>query len=251
MTRVYGQLFEDGRDGFLIVKPSKPFFGVSRHERRYPIVEGQIDIELQPTPSGYFYNLGYKEEGDITRSDFTLRLRVPRAPELDISPTPQRQPAPPSSSATNAKALTQIKRLAIDLENAQQTIKEKESKISDLEDTIKQYKSKFDALKVNTAVQLEESLCELREARSQNQPKEVIVEKQVPVADEQLKRRISQLERKLSEMSDLNAVYYLSVLELNEIKLERARTAEEPPIPVVEARPTDPRSILLEKIRGN
>jgi len=93
MTHVYGLLFEDGRDGILCVKPSKPFFGVSRHERHYPITDGRIDIELQPTPAGQFYNIGFKENGDITQTDYTMRLKVPKLKELDISPANLNEPS--------------------------------------------------------------------------------------------------------------------------------------------------------------
>lgn len=251
MTRVYGQLFEDGRDGFLIVKPSKPFFGVSRHERRYPIIKGHIDIKLQPTPSGVFYNLGYKSQGDITHTDFTLRLRVPQALEIDISPSKPQEPRSRSSEQSSVKTQTQVKRLASDLHKANKTINDKEKEILILQDSVKAVQSELTELKTRAASQLETSVEELREARSQNAPKEVLVEKEVPIADEKLKRRIAALESRLSEMSDLNQLYYLSVLELNEIKLERARTAEEPSTPAVQERPTNPRSILLEKIRGN
>ena len=37
MTRVFGQLFEDKRDGHLFIKPSKPFFGCDRHGKLYPL----------------------------------------------------------------------------------------------------------------------------------------------------------------------------------------------------------------------
>ena len=62
MTRVHGKLFSDGRDGLLVVKPSKPFFGVSRDERHFDILDGSIDINLDPTPNGVHYLIAFKRK---------------------------------------------------------------------------------------------------------------------------------------------------------------------------------------------
>ena len=72
MTRVHGQLFSDGRNGLLVVKPSQPFFGVARHERHFDVTDGSIDINLDPTPAGVTYLVAYKEKGTSVRP--TLRL---------------------------------------------------------------------------------------------------------------------------------------------------------------------------------
>ena len=58
MTRVYGKLFSDDRDGFLVIKPSRPFFGVGRDERHYEVKSGEIDLNLDPTPAGVHYQIG-------------------------------------------------------------------------------------------------------------------------------------------------------------------------------------------------
>ena len=86
MTRVHGQLFSDGRNGLLVVKPSQPFFGVARHERHFDVTDGSIDINLDPTPAGVTYLVAYKEKGDIRKTDFTLRWRVPDRDAYDITP---------------------------------------------------------------------------------------------------------------------------------------------------------------------
>ena len=81
-----GQLFSDGRNGLLVVKPSQPFFGVARHERHFDVTDGSIDINLDPTPAGVTYLVAYKEKGDIRKTDFTLKWRVPDREAYDITP---------------------------------------------------------------------------------------------------------------------------------------------------------------------
>ena len=86
MTRVYGKLFSDERDGLLVVKPSQPFFGVTRDELHFDVTDGAIDLNLDPTPSGIHYLVAFKQRGDIRKTDFTLKWRIPDRPEFDVTP---------------------------------------------------------------------------------------------------------------------------------------------------------------------
>ena len=58
--------------------------GVGRHERQYEVKNGEIDLNLDPTPAGIYYQVD-KMDGDIRRTDFTLKWRVPATDSFDIT----------------------------------------------------------------------------------------------------------------------------------------------------------------------
>ena len=121
MTRVYGKLFSDGRSGVLAVKPSRPFFGVSRDERHYEVIDGCIDVELYPTPSGLHYQIGFKENGDVRRTDFTLKWRIPDVESFDITPgASSREKTSEQNSSPKASVYerVQLKRVANELSDS-------------------------------------------------------------------------------------------------------------------------------------
>jgi len=148
VTRVHGKLFSDNRSGVLAIKPSRPFFGVSRVERHFEVIDGSIDITLDPTPSGIFYLLGYKEKGDLKRTEFTLRWSIPARESFDISPDADNSTDPgPVSTGASAYERVQLKRVAGDLKESlddkdqlSQKLEAAESKVRRLEEEIEAYR---------------------------------------------------------------------------------------------------------------
>lgn len=221
MSRVYGTLFEDGRSGVLVVKASRPFFGSDRHERQYPVIDGQIDIQLAPNPPGTYYNVGFKEQGDIRRTDFTLQWRIPRG-EFDI--TPDKEAPQQASTRPNTIDRVQARRLATELADALELVNKLEQ---DLESSKRREQDLRAELQKHKAASQEalslrdEQIAQL----SLSKPNKVrTVVKEVPVPPERLEKRIKTLETENQFLRSLNDTYYESVLELHQLKLDRAQT---------------------------
>ena len=245
MTKVFGKLFEDGRDGFLIIKPSKPFFGCNKHEKRFPIKEGAVDIELTPTPPGVQYLVAFKEPGDFTRTDFTLRWRVPNVQELDISPAkPKVKEDIPSPGSVSEQV--QVKRLATELATTLKQVSELEHQLRQNKLRFDDINSKFDTYKASSEKSLSYRDAAITDLRESTQPEVRTVYKDVAVPSAPLKQRILFLERELERLNDLNNEYYQSVVELHQLKLERAQSLPSPgPI----SSPEDtPRQRLINKL---
>jgi hypothetical protein len=242
-------LFSDDRSGILVVKPSQPFFGVPRDERHFAITDGAIDFKLDPTPSGVYYLIGFKNEGDIRRTDYTLRWRVPAVESFDITPgaanTEQdiQQPAPKASVYERV----QLKRVASELtdtiEDNQQLstdLVEANLRIKQLQDQLRGYKRTSDYV----LAQRDQTIAQLSEV-SQPVTNTVYLEK--PVPPEALQSRVYHLESELKRLLELNAEYYKSVVQLHQLQLDKASSSpEEPPLGVSNS----PQSRLLRKLLG-
>ena len=249
MTRIHGRLFDDERGGILAVKPSAPFFGVSRDERFYPVNGGSIDIELLPTPPGVFYFVGYKEQGDVHQTAFTLRWRVPKTGDMDITPgaTPEKQP--PAASVTSATVYerVQLKRVSDNLsevlaanEGLNTQLAAAQARIDQLEAEMRNYKMTTDSVlskRDQTIAQLQETLV----------PEVQTVYVDRPVPPELLEERVKRLEQENIRLSEVNAEYYKSVVELHQLKLDRAHNTN--PVPV-EDFGSSPQKKLLRKLLG-
>ena len=248
MTRVHGKLFSDDRDGVLVVKPSQPFFGVGRHERQYEVKNGEIDLNLDPTPAGIFYQVGYKMDGDIRRTDFTLKWRVPATESFDVTPGSDnsvKKPARPASATIYERV--QLKRVAQELGDSMESNDELEvqleqahARIEQLESELRGYRNSTDAVLADR----DELIAQLQE---QNEPivKTVYLDKPVPPAA--LQKRVKRLEQENLRLVDLNAEYYKSVVQLHQLQLDKARnTPQEPSVDTS----SSPQQRLLRKILG-
>jgi hypothetical protein len=243
MTRVYGQLFEDKRNGFLVVKPSKPFFGCDRHESQYKVVDGYIDIQLQPTPRDTVYLIGFKEEGDIRRTDFTLKWRINNTNEVDVSPK-STEPviAPPSVRSDQV----QVRRLATELSTSMQRVSKLEDQLRNAHRQLDDLSNKFQVHRANaelSLVQRDEAISQLQTA---SDPEVQTVIKHVPVPPAALAERISFLEQEVTRLKALNDHYYESVVELHQLKLDKAQSIT-PSVPITSPEDT-PRQRLLNKL---
>ena len=248
MTRVYGKLFSDGRSGLLVVKPSQPFFGVGRHERHYDITEGSIDINIDPTPSGVYYLVAYKQKGDIRKTDFTLKWRVPATDSFDVTPGSDNSVKKPArlASATIYERV-QLKRVAQELGDSMESndelevqLEQAQARIEQLESELRGYRNSTDAVLADR----DELIAQLQE---QNEPivKTVYLDK--PVPPEALQERIKRLEQENLRLIDLNAEYYKSVVQLHQLQLDKARnTPQEPSVDTS----SSPQQRLLRKILG-
>lgn len=243
MTRVFGTLFEDGRNGLLAIKPSQPFFGCERHEKHFPVLNGEINIDLPPTPTGVFYNVGFKEEGDTRRTDFTLRWRIPAQEQVDISAKPQQPRAERASSVIDR---VQVRRLTTELADALEAVERLEHDLAQSKEREKELAIKFEQHKLvnEQAMQLRDR--QLQEMSLLSTPQVHTVVKEVPVPPEPLEKRVKKLEAENLRLMALNDNYYQSVLELHQLKLERAQTAHLPN--VVSEMPGTPQQRLIHKL---
>ena len=245
MTKVIGTLFEDGRDGSLIVKPSQPFFGCSKHEKLFTVTGGYINIELAPTPPGIQYLVGFKEKGDFTRTEFTLRWRVPAVEEIDISSKKESKQTENTSRSSVAEQV-QIKRLATQLAETLKQVAELEHQLSQSQRRLDDVTSQFNAYKVSSVEALSTRDAIISQLRNENQSEVQTVIKTVPVPDGPLSARIKFLEQQLKELEDVNATYYKDVIELHQLKLDRAQSLPSPgPISLPE---DNPRQRLFNKL---
>ena len=248
MTRVHGKLFSDDRDGVLVVKPSQPFFGVGRHERQYEVKNGEIDLNLDPTPAGIFYQVGYKMDGDIRRTDFTLKWRVPATESFDVTPGSDnsvKKPARPASATIYERV--QLKRVAQELGDSMESndelevqLEQAQARIDQLESELRGYRNSTDAVLADR----DELIAQLQE---RNEPivKTVYLDKPVPPAA--LQERVKRLEQENLRLVDLNAEYYKSVVQLHQLQLDKARnTPQEPSVDTS----SSPQQRLLRKILG-
>lgn len=247
MARVYGKLFDDGRDGILAIQPSAPFFGCPRHEKHYPVVNGEIDIELMPTPGGIFYNVGFKAPGDTRRTDFTLRWRIAQTDSVDITPN-AKPPEPIAQKATSTVDRVQMRRLTTELADALECVDRLERDLEQAKRREADISTKFEAHKRVVDTALEERDRQISVLSEQTTPQIKTVIKEVPVPPEPLEARIEFLEREVQRLNAVNDSYYQSVLELHQLKLERAQSAHLPTY--VEEMPGTPQQRLINKLRA-
>lgn len=248
MVRVYGQLFEDGRDGVLVIKPSKPFFGADRDERHYDVVNGRIEIDLSPTPTGIYYNVGFQRHGDLRDPVYTLKWRIPNnVSEIDIAPKPRSSESQPSTAPYSEMGSTlHAKRLASELADEISNRKKLESQLDKALTEREELSSKVRRLELATEASLAVRDAELSRLREAQVPATQTVYVSVPVPPEPLQERIQFLEAEVKRLMELNDTYYASVLELNQLKLERAQTVHLPQN--VEEIPDTPRQRLIQKL---
>jgi len=249
VTRVHGKLFSDNRTGVLVVKPSAPFFGVSRDERIYPVTQGSIDISLDPTPSGVHYLIGYKEDGDIRRTDFTLRWRVPSIPSYDV--TPGAGNAKKTSEAAAPKASVyervQLKRVSTELSDSLDSNLKLSADLSDAKLQIKQLQDELRGYKRTADYVLSQRDKTIAQLSDQSAPEIRTVYLDKPVPPAALQARVLRLEAENQRLLDLNVEYYKSVVQLHQLQLDKARTnPEEPQLGVTNT----PKSRLLRKLLG-
>ena len=180
MTQVFGTLFEDGRDGFLVIKPSKPFFGCSKHEKRFPVTGGSVDIQLEPTPPGIHYLVAFKDPGDFTRTDFNLKWRVPAVEQLDISPTkPKAKESTPAPGSISNQV--QLKRLASELASTLQQVAELQQELNQTQSRLNDVTSKFEVYKLTTEKVLSSKDAAYTSLQESEEPEIRTVYKSVPV----------------------------------------------------------------------
>jgi hypothetical protein len=248
MVRVFGQLFDDGRDGVLVIKPSTPFFGAERYERHFNVVGGNIELELSPTPAGVYYNVGFKDHGDLRDPIYTLKWRIPNnTKEINITPR-QSESEPPTTSISGSDMGNElhIKRLATELADELKIKQELQLKLSDALAKAQELSDKIHRLEITTETSLAAKDSELALLRQTHvsEPKTVYVT--IPVPPKPLQERIEFLEAEVKRLMNLNDTYYAFVLELNQLKLEKAQTVHLPQ--KVEEIPDTPRQRLIQKL---
>jgi len=239
VTRVYGQLFDDGRAGNLVIKPSKPFFGVARHEQIYSVTDGRIDLQLTPTPPGHFYLVGFKQKGDVRRTDFTLKWRILDVSEVDIS---SKKSEPKSKPLFNNQSKVLINSLLVKTKELEATLIEKDRQISGLSASLSLSKRDNESLSKlldQAIVSREQALKELADHTEPVLKTEIKYE---PIADETLLERIALLEERLTAVVEQNNKLESTIAQLHQLQLKHGRSA-----PVNNQRLTD--SWLRQNIR--
>ena len=246
MTRVFGQLFDDKRNGVLALKASKAFFGSSRDEQHFEVVDGAVDFDIAATPRGVFYNVGFKELGDTRATSFTLKWTVPPTGSVNVGSHKAEPSAPATTPPVNG---VQVKRLASELSTALELTKTQEREIADIQQRERLLRQKFDQHKRDieqVLLQRDQHISRLSMVQA---PKIKTVYKQVPVAPKALEERIINLERENKRLQDLSDSYYQAYVELHQLKLERAQSA---PVPnTVTGISGSPRQRLINKLLAN
>ena len=246
MTRVFGQLFDDKRNGVLALKASKAFFGSSRDEQHFEVVDGAVDFDIAPTPRGIFYNVGFKDLGDIRSTTFTLRWTVPPTGTINIGTDRAESEAVAASTPVNG---VQVKRLASELSSALELAKTQELEIADIQHRERLLRQKFDQHKRDIQQVLSQRDQQIARLSMVQEPKIKTVYKDVPVAPKALEERIINLERENQRLQDLSDKYYEAYKELHQLKLEGAQSA---PVPnTVTGISGSPRQRLINKLLAN
>lgn len=248
MTRIHGQLFEDGRNGSLFIHPTQAFFGCDRHDKTFNVQDGHVDFELMPTPPGIKYLVGFKEDGDFRRVAYTLEWRVQNTAEIDITPNkPVATSDKPRSS--NRRDLIQVKRLASELAASMQKVSSLEQELESAHRELARISTLFEQFKAESAKTLILRDEEINNLQTHSQPEVRTIVKEVPLPPEQLQARIKFLESELLRTQEVNSQYYLSVLELHQLKLNKAQTVQSSaPVSTSE---DSPRQRLLNKLWAN
>jgi chromosome segregation ATPase len=86
MTRIIGKL--EGINGLLngrlYIRTSSPFIGGPDKELTFRVKEGEVDIELPPTPGSVIYEVDWRDTGDMRKLSFPERWKVPQAEEVSL-----------------------------------------------------------------------------------------------------------------------------------------------------------------------
>jgi len=250
MTRVFGHLFSDERSGILAVQPSKPFFGCGRHERHFKVIDGSIDLILDPTPAGVYYMVGYKQDGDTRRTDFTLNWRIPDIAQFDVTPgaTNETNAAKDNIAPTSSVyERVQLKRVAEELSNSMSESDDLSNRLMKSELEVERLKAELDSYRSTTDAVLNDRDEMIAQLSEQSAPivKTVYLDK--PVPPEPLRNRITFLEQENKRLADLNAQYYKSVVQLHQLQLDKAQSApKQSPVELGNS----PQSRLLRKLLG-
>ncbi len=248
MTRVFGLLFEDGRDGILAIKPSKPFFGCQGDEQHFDVVNGAIDCNLLPTPNGISYLVGFKGVGDSRRTNYTLHWHIPNQPEIDITPDSKRSTASTEEpQSVSVYERVQLKRITGELNESLEDKQVITSQLEAAEARVKQLEEELQSFKSSTDIALKGRDAIIAQLNEQNEPeiRTVYLEKPVPPAA--LYERIQRLEQENLRLIELNSEYYKSVVDLYQLQLSKARNT--PQSLPVEAQ-SSPQKRLLRKLLG-
>lgn len=249
MTRVFGQLFADGRDGILAIKASKAFFGSTRDEQHFEVVGGSVDFDITATPRGVFYNVGFKDLGDTRATAFTLKWTIPPTGSVDVGPKQGIETNSFTEQTSSSLNQVQVKRLASELSSALDVAKSLEVEIADIKQKESLLRQKFDQYKRDSALVLSQRDQRISYLSMVQAPKVKTIYKDVPVAPKALEDRILHLEQQNQNLQTLNDTYYQAYLELYQLKLERAPTV---PIPsTVTGIPGSLRQRLINKLLAN
>ena len=248
MTRVFGLLFEDERDGILAIKPSRPFFGCEGDEQHVDVISGTIDCDLLPTPNGITYLVGFKRLGDSRRTNFTTRWRIPDRIELDMTPNVAKPAANTARSQTaSVYERVQLKRVADELNDKLDENVNLTAELNKAQARVQQLEQELHSFRRSTDLVLTDRDSTIAYLSNQNTPaiKTVYLEKPVPHAA--LYDRIKRLEQENIRLLELNAESYKSDVDLYQLQLSKARNS--PQSLPVEAQ-SSPQKRLLRKLPG-
>lgn len=86
MTRIRGLLegLEGPLNGRLYVRASAEFIGAPRGEQAFRISNGEVDIELPPTPRNAPYMVDWRDIGDTRKLTYLERWNVPNVEEVNL-----------------------------------------------------------------------------------------------------------------------------------------------------------------------
>jgi len=86
MTRIIGRLdgINGALNGRLFVRASHPFIGAPLGDVSFRVKDGEVNIELPPTPGGIVYEVDWRDTGDSRKLSFPEKWKVPYGEEVSL-----------------------------------------------------------------------------------------------------------------------------------------------------------------------
>jgi len=166
---------------------------------------------------------------------------------IDITPEGQAHAPEPEKVSTSVDRV-QLRRLATELTEALELAAKQEREIAEIKQREQELRLKFEQHKRDMQSVLDQRDQHIAQLADATTPEVRTIIKQVPVAPARLEERMKILERENERLKELNDKYYQSVLELHQLKLERAQSAHLPTY--VEEMPGTPQQRLINKLRA-
>lgn len=128
MTRIIGRLDGIGGalNGRLFVRASQPFIGAPSGEVSFRVKNGEVDVELPPTPGGIVYEVDWRDTGDTRRLSFPERWRVPPAEEISLDELRSHKKRVQTKSDGGKASLVEIETLKSEGEQLRSALSEAE-----------------------------------------------------------------------------------------------------------------------------
>lgn len=197
MTRIVGRLegLNGPLNGRLFVRASQPFIGGPKGEVFFKVKEGDVDIDLPPTPGGVVYEVDWRDTGDIRKLSFPERWRVPIAEETSLDELRSHKKRVQVKSDGGKASLVEIETLKTEGEELRSAL----SKAEEGRQSLMRQLSSLEAQAAALTGQLASTKGELQSAKRPVPPEPVepqIIERRVEVGNEEWQMRLAEEKEK-------------------------------------------------------